>query len=394
VVEGKIEAASASVAASQLSASGATPIHIIDTALKPGAGARTPTAWHTPRVQLEELVIFCRQMYALTRAGVPVTRALNGLAETTRNPTLARALTDVTNSLHAGRDLSSALERHPRVFPNLFVNTVRMGENSGRLEEAFRDLAGYLERDCETIKRIRSASRYPTMVVLAVACAIAIINVFVIPAFAEVFSELGADLPWPTRILMATSDFFVGYWPAIIAAIVAGVAGWRVWLSTDRGRYLWHGWRLRLPVVGPVLERATLARFSRGFAMTSRAGLPIIQTLGAVARAVDNAFVEDRIQQISDRISRGATLSTSAAASGLFTPLVLQMMAVGEESGSLPELLGEVADYYEREVDHDLKRLSEAIEPLLIVGLGGIVLILALGVYLPLWDMARLAQGG
>ena len=188
---------------------------------------------------------------------------------------------------------------------------------------------------------------------------------------------------------MWTSDLFVNYWVHMLLFLICGIAGLRYWLSTDRGRYLWSKYQLRIPVVGSVVERATLARFARGFVITAASGVPIIAALKNVAAAVDNDWVAEKIMGIREGISRGESLTNAAQASGLFLPLVLQMISVGEETGSVEPLLAEVAEFYEREVDYDLKRLSDAIEPLLIILMGAIVLILALGVYLPLWDLSK-----
>lgn len=387
-----MEAYAASAVASELVRSGSTPTEIEESSAR--SSPRTPFELFRAPVALDELVIFSRQMHTLVRSGVDLIRALQGIAQTSRNPTLQAALLDITESLRGGRDLASALERHPRIFSRLYVSSIFVGESTGRLEEAFRELALHLERESQTLKRIKSALRYPTLVVVAVAMAIVIINLFVVPGFSKLFAEMGGELPLPTRILIGTSDFFVSYWPLLLVGGIGGSLWLRSWLRGEKGRYFWHRCQLRLPVVGSVLERATLARFARSFALSFRAGVPAIQALRMVAEAVGNAFVCERVGQIAERVSRGETLAASASASGLFTPLVLQMIHVGEESGALDELLEEAADHYEREVDHDLRRLSDAIEPILIVVLGGVVLLLALGVYLPLWDMASLARQG
>jgi len=332
-------------------------------------------------------------MHTLTKSGVPMIRSLRSIAETSRDPALGAALMSVADSLQSGRDLANSLALHPDVFPRLFVNTVRVGETTGRMEQGFADLAEYLDRENETIKRIKSALRYPTMVIVAVMTSFTVINVFVVPAFARMFASFNAELPLPTRILIGSSNFMVAYWPYLLIAALGAVVAVHQWLQTDRGRYLWHRYRMRIPVVGSVLERATLARFARGFAMASRAGIPVIETLSTVGQALDNEFVRERVGLIRERIGRGESLTAASAASGLFTPLVLQMIGVGEEAGSVDDLLDEVADFYEREVDHDLKQLSDAIEPILIVVLGGIVLMLALAVYWPMWELASAARG-
>lgn len=386
---GEIEAVSAGEAAARLAAGGMTPVGI--TSHDPAISRDIQI--FRPRVRTEELVMLCRQLHTLLRAGVPLIRTLSGLAETSRNPELRDSLAEVVEGLKAGRDLGTALEARPRVFSGMFVNTVRMGESTGRLEETFAELARHIERDQETQKRVKSAARYPTFVIAAVGAALGVINVFVIPAFSEVFAQYGSDLPLPTRILLGTSNFFRDYWLLLLA--IAGIAVWsfRSWRATESGGLRWDEMRLRMPLVGPIVKRATLARFARGFALADRSGIPVIAGLRTVAAALHNHFVESRVEHMCERISGGGSLEAAATSSGLFTPLVLQMLAVGEESGSVSELLDEVADYYEREVDYDLKHLSDLIEPVLIGSLGLVVLVLALGVYLPLWDLATVAKG-
>jgi MSHA biogenesis protein MshG len=386
---GEIEAVSAGAVATRLAASGLTPIEI-------GSASAPSQLWHLPArgVRPEELAVLCRQLYTLSRAGVPLNRALSGLSESARSEELRAALRGVGDGIHAGRDLATALAQYPRVFSRLFVSTIHMGESAGRLEEAFRELGKHIERDHETARKVRAALRYPTLVIGAVVLALAVVNIFVIPTFSAVFAEQGLELPWATRLLLGTSSFFVHGWPYLLAAGIAGGWAFRTWVSTEAGRLRWDELQLRIPVVGSIAQRALLARFARSFAMASRSGVPVIQALRTVAQTLVNAWVEARISAMCDRISRGEPLTASATASGVFPPLLLQMLAVGEESGSVDELLDEAADYYERDVDYDLKRLSELIEPILIVGLGVVVLMLALGVYLPLWDMVSLARSG
>ncbi len=398
MISGEIEAPNTRSAAAQIAERGAIPLQITSSELKAASEQASAARLleklpFRKRVKLSDLAMLSRQMYTMTKSGVPMIRALRSISETSRDPALGQALASVADSLQSGRDLANSLALHPDVFPRLFVNTVRVGETTGRLEQGFSDLAEYIERENETIKRIKSALRYPTMVIVAVLASITVINVFVVPAFARMFESMQAELPLPTRLLIGSSNFMVAYWPYLLVATLGSAVAVQQWLQTDRGRYLWHRYRMRIPVVGPVLERATLARFARGFARASRAGIPVIETLSTVGQALDNEFVRERVGMIRERIGRGESLTSASAASGLFTPLVLQMIGVGEESGSVDDMLDEVAGFYEREVDHDLKTLSDAIEPILIVVLGGIVLMLALAVYLPMWELASAARG-
>lgn len=321
-------------------------------------------------------------------------RALRGLSEMIRKPVMAETLQAVTEDLESGRDLSGALRRHPKVFPPLLASMVQVGEGSGQLEEAFLQISRYLTREKETADQIRSAMRYPTFVVVAITIAIAVITLLVIPAFEKLYRGAGVELPLPTRVILGVSNFAVNWWWAIGLGGVALLLGWRAYVDTEAGRLVWDKFKLRLPVVGSILHRATLIRFCRGFAMGYGAGVPLIQSLAFTAQAVGNAFIEQRLGRLRHSVERGDTLTRSAAASEMFTPLVLQMLAVGEETGSVDNMLIEVAEFYEREVEYDVSRLASTIEPILIVVIGAMVLVLALGVFLPMWDMASIARNG
>ena len=395
LMEGALEATSADAAAAQLINSGITPIDIRE--FQPSANG-----WEELRERLQagppdlaELILLSRQMYTLMRAGVPLAQGLNGLGRSTRNPTLRKALENIKSTIESGRELSAAMAQHPSIFSSLYVNTVRIGENTGRLDDAFKSLAEYLDRERDTRARISSALRYPTFVVIAIGVAIGVINVMVIPQFARIFERAHVDLPLPTRIIIGTSSFFVAWWPFLLGAIVAAVFGVRIWIRTERGRYQWDRWKLKIPIVGDIIYRATLGRFAQGFSMSLAAGVPLTQALTIMSQAVDNEFVGERIRLIRNGVERGESLTRTAAATGMFTPLVLQMLSVGEESGAIDTLLAEVAGFYEREVDYDIKNLSQAIEPILIAVLAVFVLIFALGVFLPLWDLAtvKIRQG-
>lgn len=389
--EGEIEAASATAAAQLLAESGIVPIDIVATSTtrqtarrRFGPGGRAP--------DLDDLLLFSRQMYALERAGVPILRALSGLARGTRNLRMSHVIGQIAESLEAGRTLAAAFGEHPRIFPTLFVSIVNVGETTGRLAEAFATLGEYLALELETRRRIKAAVRYPIFVLTAITLAIAVINIVVIPAFAAVFTRFDLELPWATRLLIAVSDFFVNGWPYLLAGIAGAVFATRAYLRTEPGRLRWDRLKLRLPLVGDILLRATLARFARSFAMSYRSGVPLLQTLSTVARAVDNAYIGQHVNGMRSGIERGDTLTRSANATGLFTPLTLQMLAVGEETGAVDDLMQEVAAYYEREVDYDLKQLSDTIEPVLIVAVGIMVLIVALGVFVPMWDLTQIAR--
>ncbi|MFE8727674.1 MSHA fimbrial biogenesis protein MshG [Aeromonas hydrophila] len=390
-VSGVVDAANEMAAAEQLMRRGVMP-----TELKPGKAKAAALDWSLlleRGVRLDELVVFSRQMYALTRAGIPILRAIAGLEESAHSKPLKRALHALGEDLGNGRPLSSSMQAHPRVFSSLFVAIIHVGENTGQLEEAFLQLANYFELELETRKRIKTAMRYPSFVLIAIGIAMVILNIMVIPVFAGMFAKFGVELPLATRILLATSHFFVHYWWVMLGVLLAMVFGWRRWVSTVKGKLTWHRWQLKLPIVGTIIERSLLARFARSFSMMLKAGVPLNTALSLVADAVDNAWMAGRIRDMRAGIERGESLLRTAGSSGLFTPLVMQMIAVGEETGQVDDLLHEAAEYYEREVDYDLKSLTARIEPILIGIVAVMVLILALGIFTPMWDMMRAVRG-
>ena len=394
-VSGLVEAASLDQAANELLAQQITPLQIDAQQADKGADVlqQLLERLRRRRVELDELIIFCRQMYSLSKAGVPIIRAIGGLAESTRNLYLREVLQAVRSDLERGLGLAVAMNVHPRVFNTLFISMVSVGENTGQLDGAFCQLSSYLELERETRKRLKQATRYPLFVLSAMGVALAVINLFVIPAFAKVFEQFKAELPWATRVLIGTSQFFQDYWWLLLILLAGGLYGFLRWTKTEQGALHWDRLKLRLPIVGGIFERIALARFTRTFAMMYRAGVPLLQTLSINSASVGNRHIGQAVLAMREGIERGEALTRTAAASGLFTPLVLQMMAVGEETGALDDLFVEVADFYEQEVDYDLKQLADAIEPILIVAMGVLVLILALGVFLPMWELGSAARG-
>ncbi len=393
LLEGQTEAFSAEVLAGQFQASHAIPISITETKQKQSLDfGKYFKSWNKTKVGLDDLILFCRQMYTLNTSGVPLVRALRGLVETARNPTLGEALDHVVADLESGMELAGAFSRHPQVFPALLCRMVQVGEVTGKLDEVFMQLAVYFEREKETISRVKSALRYPTFVLVAIFFAVIFISLFVIPAFEKVFASAGAELPLATRILLGLSSFMQSYWHILLALLFLTIFLTKRLLKTTKGRYFWDRYKLKIPLVGDIILRSTLVRFSRGFNMGYTAGIPLSQALGFTARAVSNSYIGEKIELIRNGIERGDTLTRSATQAGIFTPLVLQMLAVGEESGSVDTMLEDVAEFYEREVDYDLKNLSSAIEPIMIVIIGGMVLVLALGVFLPMWNLAGIAR--
>lgn len=397
-VKGAIEAANMNAVAEQLSRQRIMPTEITEAKSSKGSAGDVANIdigelLGFDTIALDDLIVFCRQMYALVRSGVPILRAINGMAESTNAPKLKQALAEIATQLEGGYELSSALNRHPKIFSPLFISLVHVGENTGNLDDAFAKLASYFEREQETRKRIKTALRYPSFVLIALAIAIVILNIWVIPTFADMFSKLGAELPWATKALITSSNFFLDYWPYMLVVSIGIYFGVRYYVRTPKGQHAWDRLKTKLPVVGSVIERSILARFSHSFAIVLKAGVPMTTGLTLVSDAVDNSYMKKKILSMRSAIESGDSLLRSAVASTMFTPLVLQMIAVGEETGRVDELLEEVGDYYEREVDYELSTLTARIEPILIAIVAGMVLILALGIFTPMWDMMSAFKG-
>ena len=391
LVQGQVQASDENGAADILLRRGVTPLAIQPFKARQAIDLK---GLLKPSVGLNELIIFVRQMHSLTKAGIPVLRAIEGLAEHASNKTLRATLLDIADQLERGRSIAKAMDDHKRVFPRLVIAIVHVGENTGQLEQSFEQLVTYLEGEEETRKRIKAATRYPMFVMITLFIAIVALNILVVPTFASMFANFQVELPLSTRILIGSSAAFTKYWWAMLAAVIALVVAVKAWLKTDTARERWDFWKLKIPVVGSIIERSMLARFNRSFAVMLRAGVPLTQALSLVAEAVDNAFMAVRIKQMRRSVESGETLYRVSKASGLFTPLVLQMIAVGEETGSLEDSLFDSAGYYEREVDYDLKNLTSKLEPILVVFVAGIVLLLALGIFQPMWNMMSAYQGG
>jgi len=395
LLSGVLEGADSGAIADQLFGTGVTPVEIVATTRGVAAdGAQQ--GWRQEWARLFEkkvtsldVQLFSRQLYTLLKSGVPIMRGLAGLQESSISVAFGRVIKDLRESLDSGRELSAAMRRHPAVFSNFYLAMVRVGEMTGRLEEVFLRLFDHLEFDRSMRERVKTALRYPSFVVMAMVGAIVIVNIFVIPQFVKVFASFHAELPLMTRVLIASSAFMVDYWAVLLAVLGATVFGVRAWIATPAGRYAWDMRKLRLPLAGKIIVKGTMARFARSFALAQRSGLPIVQALTLVSQTVDNAYLAARIEQMRDGVERGESVLRTCVTAGIFTPIVLQMIAVGEESGTLDELMEEVAQMYEREVDYELKTLSSQIEPILITFLGAMVLVLALGIFLPIWDLGK-----
>ena len=393
-VSGELDGADANAIATLLQSRGVTPLKIAlrDHALVGQLSqAIALPQWLAQKVTAADVMMFSRQLHTLLRAGVPMLRALAGLQESTPNPAMKHALSEVRHSLESGLELSICFAQRAGEFDAFYVSMVRVGEMTGRLDEVFMRLFKHIEFESFMHQQVKSAVRYPSFVVGAMVIAVGVINTLVVPAFTNVFKSFNAELPLATRLLVASSEFTLRYGWLVGAVLVLGGLALRRWIATPAGRLAWDRLRLRLPLAGPIVQKATLSRFARSFAIALKSGVPIEQALTVVAQTVDNAYISRKVEAMRAAVERGDTILRASIASGIFTPVVLQMIAVGEETGAVDELMEEIAELYTNEVQYALKTLSQQIEPILIVFLGALVLLLALGVFLPLWDLGRVS---
>lgn len=395
LMQGVLEAADENAVATQLMGSGVIPVSIMQTKGAKSGGKDGGEDWVARLTEKKptsmDVQLFSRQLYTLLKSGVPIMKGLAGLQESAINKSFGRVIGDLRESLDAGRELSAAMAKHPTVFDNFYLAMVRVGEMTGRLDEVMLRLFDHLEFEREMKNRVKSATRYPSFVITAMVLALIIVNVFVIPQFEKVFLGFKAELPLMTRLLIATSRFTVHYWPVMLAGAVGAFFGFKAWVKTPSGLLVWDRYKLKFPIAGKIIHKATMARFARSFALSSRSGVPIVHALTVVSQTVDNAHLNSRIEQMRDSVERGDSILRTSVSAGIFTPIVLQMIAVGEETGALDDLMDEIAQMYEREVDYELKTLASQIEPILISFLGVMVLVLALGIFMPIWELGKAA---
>ena len=390
LVQGVLEGADTNALANQLLNLNITPIDI-QSRSNPTRSKSTSINLFEEKIETIDVMLFSRQMYTLLKAGIPIMNALNGLKASTSNQAFAKVVEEIRESLGSGREFSAALAQHPQVFSSFYINMVRVGETTGMLEAVFLRLFEHLEFERFMRDQIKSALRYPIFVVSAMGVAIVIVNLFVIPAFAKVFAGFGAELPLMTQVLLAFSNFMVAAWPYLLVGGIATSLLFRSYTATGIGKYNWDKFKLNTPIAGKIIHKATMARFARSFALANKSGVPIVNGLKLVAQTADNDYIAQKIEQMREGVERGESILRTASNTGVFNPIVLQMIAVGEESGALDDLMQEVADMYQRDVEYEIKTLGAQIEPILIVFLGVMVLILALGIFLPIWDLGKVA---
>jgi type IV pilus assembly protein PilC len=351
------------------------------------------------KVKLTELSIFCRQFSTMIDAGVSLVRCLDVLSQQQSNPRLKRIIIDVQREVEAGNTLSKSLAKYPSVFSNLFIGLVRAGEVGGVLEETLQRLSTFLEKDVEMKRKIKSAMTYPTIVMSAAVIIVVGLCKYIVPTFLGLFETMlphgRADFPALTLGLVAVSDFLTGpkFFIVLFGVVVLTMA-WKAFIKTNFGEHAWDKVKLKLPVFGKLNHKVALARFSRTLGTLLTSGVPILQALETVAGTVSNVVIADAILEARARIREGDRIGDPLVKSKLFPPMVVQMISIGEESGSLDAMLSKIADFYEDEVDAALAALAVAIEPMLICFLGVAVLLIILGMFMPMIVLIQSLSGG
>jgi MSHA biogenesis protein MshG len=366
---------------------GLTPVRIEPGEEEGAAGSLARFALPKRRAKPSELILFTRQLETMLEAGLPLLSTLETLHDQATDATLQEAIDGVRSDIEQGSTLTEAMSRRPHCFPALYVGLIRAGEEGGLLTPMLDRVGTILEYQEETRQRIRSATFYPFLVVTELVAAFLVLVRFVLPRFADLFRSLGANLPLPTRVLIAVSDAFDRFWLPLIVLGAAVVAAAVLAVRTERGRTLLDGWILGVPLFGAIVRKVALARFARVLGALVESGIPIVQALGISRGVLGNKILEGEIDRMRDGLVEGRGLAEPLRESRVMPPLVTKMLAVGEETGSIAPMLSRVARYYDRDVDYAVKNLSAALEPALLVVLGASVLFTALAVFLPLWNL-------
>lgn len=387
-VTGKIEAESAENANFMLVSRELIPIQLKE--INTESGSWLSFLPGANRVKATDLVLFTKQFHSMLVAGVPILRILSILEEQTENKNLRQAVAKIIKDINQGSSLSDAMQKFPNIFDNLYCDMVRAGEISGSVPIVLERLIYIIEHEAKVKSDIKSALRYPIIVVIALIGAFISLLTFVIPAFASVFTKSGLQLPWPTRISLIIYAFLSQYWYFILGAIVAMVIGLHYYFKTSNGKFFRDSLLLEMPIVGPVFKKAALSRFASIFAILQTSGVPIMQSLTILSSTMGNEALTRTFDQLRERIKEGAGIAAPLKSTKYFTPMVVDMIAIGEESGKIDEMMRAVAAHYDAEVEYAVKGLSDAITPLLIVGLAAIVGFFALAIFMPMWDLTKL----
>ncbi|MCX5905023.1 MAG: type II secretion system F family protein [Proteobacteria bacterium] len=388
-ISGTVESSTMELAGAHLDSLGYIPIAVKE---QPTSPLLKIADFFVRSIPPEDIIFFTFQISTLIGAGVPLLESLKTIAQQMKNEQFNKILEQACRDIEGGSSLSESLAKHPKLLPEVYVHMIRAGEAAGKLEEIFSHIAVMAEHEAETREKIKTAVRYPKMVFGALGLAFLIVTVFVVPQFVKIFSLFKVALPLPTRMLIVLNTVIQGYW-MYCAGVIAVLSIAVVWyIRTPQGRHLWDTMKIKAPIVGPLFLKASLSRFTSIMGLLNQSGLPIIENLQITGKTIGNVIIAEAIDAIRESVYRGTGLAEPMKKNKLFTPLVIQMVAVGETSGKLDETLPKVAKFYDMEVENETKKLATYIEPLLTVVLGAVVLFFALAIFLPMWDMTKFAR--
>jgi len=344
-------------------------------------------------VSLAELIVFTRQLMTLQRSGVSILVSLESIQEQITNRYFQKIIGEIAREIETGKSLSETISKYPKVFSDVYINMIRAGEAAGILDNVLDRLANFLEHEQEVNMKIKQATRYPILVILSISIAFPMAVMFIIPKFSALFARFDAQLPLPTRLLLGLNFILAHYWYLVILAVAGLVVVFRKFINTEGGRRLWDNFKLKIPIFGELNLKISMSRFSRMTSVLSASGIPILNVLGIVKGAIGNRIVANSVENIIEAVNEGKGMVEPMKASGLFPSIVMQMVKIGEETGKIDDLLLRVADYYDSQVDYTVRNLTVLIEPILIFIIGILVLILALAIFLPMWNLISLFRG-
>lgn len=391
LVAGSMDAPNADAVGDELDRMGHFPVTIKSKEEAAEKGEKVDPLERFQKITNKQLVLFTRQMSTLFNAGIPVLGILVALQEQVEIPKFKRIVRQLQLDIEGGLSLSEAMDKHPDVFDELYVSMIEAGEAGGVMDSLLKRLADLLERQVENDAKVKAAMSYPKMVISAMIIAVTILMWKVVPIFVNMFAKAKIELPLATKILIASNKAFFDYWYLLLGGTILAVFAFKKYTATEKGRYQWDMFMLKAPIMGPIVLRSSMAKFARVFSTLQAGGVSILDILSVSSRVVDNVVLSSIILGLRDSVQEGTGLAAPLKQSGLIPPLVIQMISAGEESGALDEMLDKVADYYDAEVDHAVKNLSSMIEPILLLFMAGLVLFLALAIFMPMWDMSKMA---
>jgi type II secretory pathway component PulF len=344
------------------------------------------------KVQIGDLILFTKQFRSMMSAGVPILRLLQVLENQTQNEVLKGAVGLISQDIRAGATLHEAMKKHPSLFSPLYLSMIHAGEISGTVPDILGRLIDIIEHEAKIKSDIKSALQYPIMVLIALGIAFFVLLTFVVPKFSSIFSKVGLTLPWPTKIAMLMYQGIANYWYILIAGVVGLILAMRAYFKTAQGRYALDAFLLNTPLFGPLFQKAAMSRFASIFAILQASGVPVMQSMEVLSGTIGNTAIAHEFDRVRDKIKEGQGISGPLSSAKYFTPMVVDMVAIGEESGNIEDMLRQIAIHYDDEVGYAVKRLSDNIGPILIVGLAGVVGFFALAIYMPMWDMTKMVK--